>query len=101
MRALLQVLSAENAQRIVQNVSGAIVPGGSIYLIDSILDNSRISPPQGLAFNLRAINVFEAGAAYTEQEGRECLSAAGFVDIKRADFSLPAEFGLMTARKRG
>ncbi|MEE8305077.1 MAG: methyltransferase [Candidatus Tectomicrobia bacterium] len=101
MRTLLQVLPSEDAQRVVQNLSGAIEPGGTVYIVDAILDDSRLSPPSALSFNLFAINVFEAGAAYTEHEGREWLSAAGFVDIERASFLLAGGFGLMTARKRG
>ncbi len=98
---LLQVLSAKDAQRIVQNISGAILPGGSIYIVNQILDDSRISPPSSVGFNLRAINQFEAGVAHTEREYREWLSEAGFVDIERANFTLAGGLGLMTARKQG
>ncbi len=101
MRTLLQVLPSEDAQRVVQNLSGAIEPGGTVYIVDAILDDSRLSPPSALRFNLSAINAFEAGAAYTEHEGREWLKTAGFVDIERASFILTSGFGLMTARKQG
>jgi cyclopropane fatty-acyl-phospholipid synthase-like methyltransferase len=97
--ALLHVLSKEDAQRVVQNLSGAVLPGGSVYLIDMILDDSRISPPEAIGFNLTAINAFEDGSAYTESEGRSWLRAAGFVDIQRSAHSMRDGHGLMTARK--
>jgi hypothetical protein len=49
--------------------------------------------------NLNFINNLDAGESYTEQEYREWLSEAGFVDIERASYTLAGGQGLMTARK--
>ncbi len=100
LRGLLQVLSPEDARRAVKNVSAAIKPGGTIYIIGQILDDSRTSPREAVGFNLIFINRFDTGESYTEKEHREWLSDAGFVDVQRADFLLADEHGLMTARKR-
>ncbi len=100
LRALLQVLSSEDARRAVKNIGAAINPGGAIYIIGQILNDSRTSPLEAVGFNLVFINLFDAGESYTEQEHREWLSEAGFVDIERANFLLVDGFGLMTARKR-
>jgi hypothetical protein len=75
-------------------------PGGKIYIIGQILDDSRTSPLEAVGFNLTFINLLEAGESHTEEEHREWLSEAGFVDIERASFLLPDGSGLMTARKR-
>ena len=100
LRALLQVLSPDDARRAVKNVSAAMKPGGTIYIIGQILDDSRTSPREAVGFNLIFINRFDTGESYTEQEHRDWLSEAGFVDVQRADFLLADEHGLMTARKR-
>ena len=101
LRALLQVLSPEDARRAVQNISAAMNPDGTVYIVGQILDDSRTSPPEAVGFNLSFINKYEVGESYTEQEHRAWLSEAGFVDVDRADPLLPDGVGLITARKRG
>ena len=101
VKALLQVLSPDDARRAVQNISAAMNPGGTIYIVSQILDNSRTSPPEAVGFNLQFINVYEVGESYTEHEHRTWLREAGFVDIERANFLMAGESGLITARKRG
>jgi 2-hydroxy-4-(methylsulfanyl)butanoate S-methyltransferase len=101
VRGLLQVLPSEAARLAVKNIAAALNPEGTIYIIAQILDDSRISPLEAVGFNLIFINTFDAGESYTEQEHRDWLTAAGLVDIGRANFLLPDEHGLMTARKRG
>ena len=101
LRALIQVFSPEDARLAVKNIGAAIKPGGKIYIIGQILDDSRQSPPAAVGFNLNFINTFDAGESYTEQEYREWLCEAGFVDIERASCMLASENGLITARKRG
>jgi len=99
LRALLQVLSSDDARLAVKNVAAAINPGGRIYIIGQILDDSRISPSEAVGFNLSLISQYDSGESYTEQEHRSWLNDAGFVEIERADFLLPDEHGVMTARK--
>jgi 2-polyprenyl-3-methyl-5-hydroxy-6-metoxy-1,4-benzoquinol methylase len=99
LRALLQVLSPEHARLAVKNIGAAINPGGTIYIVAQILDNSRTAPLEAVGFNLVFINRFDNGGSYTEQEHRDWLSDAGFVDIERANFVLADEHGLMIARK--
>ncbi len=99
LKGLLQILSPEEARLAVKNIAAAINPGGTIYIVGSILDDSRTSPPDAVGFNLVFINRCETGESYTEQEHRDWLSEAGFVDINRANFLLAARFGLITAQK--
>lgn len=101
LKGLLHVLSAEDARLAVRNIGAAVIPGGKIYIIGQILDNSRTAPLEAVGFNLVFINTYDAGESYTEQEYGDWLSEAGFVDIQRANFLLPEGDGLMTARKRG
>ena len=100
-RLVARGMSPEDARLAVKNIGAALSPGGSIYIIGQILDDSRTSPAEAVWFNLNFINTFDAGESYTEHEHREWLSEAGFVDIQRAKTPLAQGLGLMTARKPG
>ena len=99
LRGLLQVLSPEDARQAVRNINPAINPGGRIYIIGQILDDSRISPAEAVGFNLAFINSYDAGESYTEKEHRDWLNDAGFVEIERPKFLLADASGIMTAKK--
>jgi ubiquinone/menaquinone biosynthesis C-methylase UbiE len=100
LRALLQVLSPENARLAIKHIGAAVNPGGKIYIIGQILDDPRTSPLEAVGFNLTFINLLDAGESYTEKEYRDWLSEAGFVEIERSDFLLADGSGLITGRKR-
>ena len=91
------MISRDNAQRALKNVSQAMEPGGTLYIDDFGLDNSRLSPPQVVRQNLWFINVFDEGQARTEQERRAWLADAGFEGIELKTF--PDGNSLMVARK--
>lgn len=95
----LQVLGPEEAQGAIVNVGKLLKPGGVLYIIGHILDDSGLSPPAAVAFGLLAINVYEGGQAYTEQQHREWLEAAGFVQLERR--MLSNGYSLMSARSPG
>lgn len=100
LRALIQILSPDDARRVLNNVSRVVNPGGAIYIAGSgIIDNSRTSPPQKVGLNLVFINLYDEGQAYTEQEHRNWLSEAGFEDFER--ITLPEGGSIITARKPG
>jgi len=99
LSSFLQVLCADDARQAVQHIGAALNPGGTIYIVGFILDNSRTSPPAAIGQNLAAINLYYVGEAYTEHEHRAWLRDAGFVDIERADIILAGGRGLMTARR--
>lgn len=99
MKGLLHVLSPQDARLALKHIGAAVNPGGKIYIIGQILDDSRRSPLEAVGFNLAFINSFDAGESYTEKEYRDWLTEAGFVDIERANFLLADGSGLMTARK--
>jgi ubiquinone/menaquinone biosynthesis C-methylase UbiE len=97
LRFFILVLSPDQARRALKNVSQVIEPGGAIYILGSILDDSRLSPPEMVVLNLFYLNAYDEGQAYTEQEHRDWLSEAGFVDFKRV--VLPNKTSIVTARK--
>ena len=99
MFRLVQVLSADHAQQVIHNVSDIVEPGGSIYIIGQMLDNSRLSPLETVGSNLFFLNAFDDGQAYTEQEHRDWLTNAGFANCER--LLLPNRMSIMSARKPG
>lgn len=97
LRAFVQVLSREDAARALANVARALAPGGRIYVMGRMLDDSRLGPPESVAFNFVFINVYDHGRAYTEAEHREWLAAAGFRDVER--FPVGEGNSIMTAAR--
>ena len=94
---LLQVLSPDQAPRVLRNVGQIVEPGGVMYIVGQMLDNSRLSPPETVAGNLFFLNVFDEGQAYTEQEHRDWLADAGFAQCER--LILPNKMSIVSARK--
>jgi hypothetical protein len=98
LACLIQVLSAPNAQRVLHHVAAALRPGGTIYLVNMVLDDSRLTPVDAVRTNLIFLNFYEGGQAYTEGEYRSWLSEAGFVEITREE-GLSSGIDLIRARK--
>ncbi len=97
LRAFIQVLSPDEIRRALGNLIMILEPGSPVYILGRVLDNSRLSPPETVAFNLVFINVYDKGQSYTEQEYRTWLTEAGFIDIER--IILTGGQSLITARK--
>ena len=97
MRSFIQVLAAEDARRALKNVAGIVKPGGDLYILGRVLDDSRISPADVVASNLNFLNIYDGGQAYTEGERRNWLAEAGFEDFSRE--VIPGAMSLISARK--
>jgi cyclopropane fatty-acyl-phospholipid synthase-like methyltransferase len=99
VRSFIQVLSPENAEKAIQHIGKALVPGAMISIVGHFLDDTRLFPLESVVHNLLFLNVYEDGCAYTESEYRQWLRSAGFEDI-RVEHSVFSEgAGLITARK--
>ncbi len=83
LRGLLPVLARDQARRAVANVSQAIEPGGAIYVVGWILDDTRVAPLELAAYNLVFLSAFDHAQMYTEGEIRGWLVDAGFRDVTR------------------
>ena len=95
----IQVITPDEARRALQNIGKVMEPNGAIYILGRDLDDSRLSPPESVVFNLVFISVYDGGQAYTEQEHRDWLTEAGFVDIQRE--LNPNSTSIISARKPG
>lgn len=98
LHSFLQVLSPEAARKATRHIAAAIQPGGKVFIIGQILDDSRVEPPEAVVFNLNFINLYQSGEAYTENQYHSWLEEAGFEHIQRADFLLTGK-GVMWAQK--
>lgn len=68
MRSFIQVLSRDDARRALGNVGRAMAPGGSLFIIGHVVDDSRVAPASVAAYNLIFLNVYRDGEAYTAGE---------------------------------
>ncbi len=94
--SVIQTLSSEEAQQVINNVGKVINPGGWLYIFGGgMLENSRVSPRSAVEWNLVFTNTYDHGQSYTEDEHRGWLKEAGFEDL---NFSYE-EFTI-TARKQ-
>jgi len=99
LRAFLQTISKERARTVLKNIGLSMVPGGRIYIIGGILENSCLSPPSSLGMGLVFLNFYDDGRAYTEKEHDEMLTAAGFTDIVLEHEALSDGMGIIGARR--
>jgi hypothetical protein len=98
LKAVIQVLSREEAAKTIRNTYGSLNSGGRILVSGvGILNDDRVSPLEAVFYDLTFMNLYPEGASYTRREYRDWLSEAGFVDI--AFDAMPSGSQLISARK--
>jgi O-methyltransferase involved in polyketide biosynthesis len=83
LRGVLVVLSPHDARRLLRRVNHALAPGGAIYVVGWILDDSRVAPSELATYNLQFATALDHGGVYTEGEIRGWLAEARFHDAIR------------------
>ena len=99
LRALIQTMTPAHAKEVLKNVSRVVEPGGCIYIVGCILDNTRLSPTASIAFSLVFLNVYDDGGAYTEKQHCDWLAEAGFTDVSIEHEAMSDGLGIVAARK--
>jgi ubiquinone/menaquinone biosynthesis C-methylase UbiE len=94
-----QLFDDDEAGTVLDRVGAALNPGGTIYIMGFLLDDTRHAPESALWFNFAAISFYQRGAAHTETEYRTWLKDAGFTDIE-VRWGQPIG-DVIVARKRG
>ncbi len=97
LKAFTQTLPPDGIRSALKNINEVIEPGGTLYILAHIIDNSRFSPAETAVFNLVFLNIYEDGQAYTVEEYRVWLVEAGFEEVERA--LLEGGSSLVAARK--
>lgn len=75
------VLPPEHARIALRYVGHVMAPGGRIFIIVRMLDDTRLTLLATMGFNLTFLNIYDDVQAYTEGEHRTWLAELGFVDI--------------------
>ena len=97
LRSVLQVLSAEEASKVVRHVAASLNDGGELFVVGRMLDDSRLSPLDAVAVNVMFLNVYDHGKAYTESEYKSWLTGAGLTKPTRTE--LAGGYSIMHAVK--
>ncbi len=97
LRNFIQVLSSAHARRVLRHINQSIKPDGTLFILGTILDDSRLTPSYAVSSNLTYLNVYDEGRAYTEGEYRAWLEEAGFVVSERV--VVPDGTSIIKARK--
>jgi SAM-dependent methyltransferase len=85
LKAMIQVLSEDEASAAIRNVAASLNPDGRIYISGSgILEDDRLGPTDAVLVNLTFLNLYREGASYTESEYRAWLERAGFTNFQRS-----------------
>ena len=84
---------------MLRNVARSLKPGGPVFIVGNMLDDSRLLPPVLVGQNLVFINIYDDGLIYTEGEYRALLADAGFVDVVVQQAGMPGGQALISARK--
>jgi len=98
LSAIIHQNSPEQNLALYQKIYRAILPGGALMIRDAIMDESRISPPDGAVFAINMLVATEGGDTYTFQEIKSSLDTAGFIDIRQIQHGEHMD-GIVTARK--
>lgn len=78
----LRLFDPEDARRVVRHVGAAVRPGGTLYVLEVGLEDTRLGPESGLWFDFLSISFYEHGHAHTESEYRAWLEQAGFGEVE-------------------
>jgi ubiquinone/menaquinone biosynthesis C-methylase UbiE len=87
---------AAKSADLLQKVSRALVPGGTIVIIDFVPDPGRSSPPLPLLFALNMLVHTSDGSTYTFPEYETWLKKAGFRDVRQMPAAAPSPLILAT-----
>ena len=87
----------DSCQQIIRKTVAALEPGGIIIIHEFILNNTMDGPLFPALFSLNMLLGTDAGQAYSEQQLRDMLAAAGAKDIQRIPLQTPNDSGIITA----
>ena len=82
---------------LLRKIHGAMIPGGTIAIVEFVPNEDRVSPPIAASFSLQMLGATDSGEAYTFSELDAMLGDAGFSD-RRAQPLSPTPQTLVLAR---
>lgn len=68
---------------LFKKIHRALLPGGSLFIRDHIMDVTRTAPPMGTLFALNMLVATPGGDTYTFTELKHSLEEAGFTNVRQ------------------
>ncbi|MFC1819463.1 methyltransferase [Thermodesulfobacteriota bacterium] len=99
LRAFIQTLSSKHAKAVLKNIGKTMEPGGCIYILGYVIDDTRLYPESSVAWNLHFLNIYDDGQAFTENQYQSWLDEAGFTDVSIEYNAMPQGMAIVCARK--
>jgi len=93
----LHHFDAATCTSFLQKVAASLKPGGRVAILEFVPNADRVSPPMPASFSLTMLAGTPAGDAYTFEELRQFLGAAGFGRV--ASHALPTPQTVLIAEK--
>jgi ubiquinone/menaquinone biosynthesis C-methylase UbiE len=88
----------ERSQHLLQKVSNALTPGGTVVIAEFLVNQERTSPLNGLIFAVNMLVNTEEGDTFSFDEIRGWLEAAGFTDVRSLEAPSPSPLILATKK---
>ncbi|HEY5298395.1 MAG TPA: class I SAM-dependent methyltransferase [Verrucomicrobiae bacterium] len=94
---ILHSEGAERSRKLLKKVFAALAPGGTIAVMEFLVNEQRTAPPVSLLFTVNMLVNTESGDTFSFEEISQWLRAAGFV--KPRLLNVPAVSPLILATK--
>lgn len=94
---ILHSEGADRSRRLLKKVFKALSPGGTIAIMEFVVDDDRSGPPMGLLFAVNMLVNTKAGDTFSFKEISSWLREAGFTNPRLLD--VPAVSPLILATK--
>jgi len=98
---ILHSEGAERSQRLLKKTFDALAPGGTISIMEFLVNDDRKGPPTGLIFAVNMLVHTEAGDTFSFEEISRWLRAAGFGQPRLLPVPGPSPLILATKPKTG
>jgi SAM-dependent methyltransferase len=92
--------SAESVQDILRRASDALVPGGVIYIMDMMTDETRTKPAFSALFAVNMALTAEHGWVFSDAELKMWLEGAGYTDFSVTPLPPPMPHWIARAVKQ-
>ncbi len=94
----LHAYTLDETELLIKKVFQALTPGGSIIIIDYMLNEDRTGPLEAALYHLMSVTRFRKGWVKSVAEVSEYMEGVGATDIKVREF-IPGSTSLVTCRK--
>jgi ubiquinone/menaquinone biosynthesis C-methylase UbiE len=92
--------SADSARDILRRAFDALMPGGIVYIMDMMTDQTRTAPAFSALFAVNMALTAEHGWVFSDAELRSWLEDAGFSDFAVKPLAPPMPHWIASARKK-